>query len=1127
MINTTDELKIRLSGVELDSAIRGSLRYCSELVLGAYGYEALDLAQVTTKTNLQAAFPLFMKSFVLRSDQSLDTAYLQNAYEAYRAGPGGITQSQYEKFTLCHLYPYQQYKRTYAAQIKTGIGLMLVVLHCRKALTLPGSFNWPLTRAAGSKIASIELDICRDSELLSFLRSMGPNAALIDDAFKSVGTEQKRIEWFSTYGTKLLLSSGWNGPEDVSYDDLLQLKIAEGNKQSVVSVYRTLLDCLRRKYQSRISVSVMDWRRLLSSASSELTNRAIHTSVLKHAGANSPASDIFREIVELSPSVASPKRLAAMLALPGLDFDIKAHSSLWCKLYDLYFDEYRRENYKGPLRAIGFLNLYLFYYLPYWFKENPSTLLRFPATPNKLTGSVFISRLVAVDEAVPRTFIEFMRARQASSGVIAETLYADIKQVEVFFTFIAERADEVPGCEKFKQPISKYDYPALTRPLGTDKSPLPRRLFLPFLNFVEAVRSYMNGINEKILAGALLKDDLYQITKFTGFIDAEAVRRAYGLPLPTFDVDGTSVLIRFLPLTVSAEWYALKDGRRLRLLRPNALNQILVALYTGLRHNHIQWLDLDVFDMFVTDADEDYCKLHVNTDKATKKPWVPHVNKRVIEILRSQKAWRELIDEPSFQQLHFYNDNDKTAYPRFKPLFAFSPVTGSAHPDHVYESAWQSLLLGFQSLLPELPIEGMNSRLLCRLRPAHVAFHDPDEKAKLAEHALKDGPLCALYVKTAMTPHSTRVTVVSHLISFLPPELIGKHVTGQTRATVFHYVVTEAEQLEDLQVGQARDLQRRAYESQVEGFLAGDPAADAPFIKADELNSRLAKSVRVDLPETLVRFGCVSIDYRETGSDGIDVLKEKGIEQAAFNKTEICPYGNHCPQDVIKMLKGLHRCSLCPYAVRSIDHLPSLVAREKFTAEMLAELDAKICGGAGNFTSDELDVLELERQRLGEEYAGWRLCIEVLELQRQRVAAGEDSRTWVVEKPEIIEQDLKRIEVPTGVSTYLISRLQESVQYPGFQSPSIKAEFDMLRRRVLATDVRRMSEAFSTRIPVNVAAECAGVLRSIVSAHNLSLNDVSQLLLTDDHISTMPIVSDGLRLMSPEALESNHGLSQK
>jgi len=1120
LINTTKELQIHLSGAALNAAIRNAIETTSTLVLRAYGDETVDLAQVTTKTNRRAAFPLFMKNFVLASSQVLDESYLQSAYAAYRAGANGMTKAQFEHFTLCHLYPHQQYKRTYGAQIKTGIGLLLVVLHCRKALTLPGSFNWPLSRIPNSRLASIERDICKDSELLSFLRSMGPNAELMDAAFKSVSVDQKRIEWFGTYGTKLLLSSGWNTPEDISYAELLQLKIAEGDKQTVVSVYRTLLDCLKRKYQDRMSVSPVDWRTLLYSAASETNLRTGH-SVLKHVNANAAASDVFREVVGLPPSVASPQRIIATLALPGLDFDVQTHSALWSKLYTAYFDEHPRESYKGPLRAIGFLNLYLFYYLPYWFKENPGTSLRFPSTPNDLVGPIFISRLIDLDQDAPRTFVEFMRARQASSGVSAETQYADIKQVEVFFAFIAERANEVAGCEKFRQPLSKYDYPTLTRPLGTDKSPLPRRLFLPFVHFVEAVRTYMNGINEQILAGVLSKDDLYQITKFTGFIDTESVQKKYGFLVPTFDVDGTNVEIRFLPLTVTADWYDLKDGRRLKLLRPNALNHIIVALFTGLRHNHIQWLDLECFDMFVTDIDEDYSKLYVNTDKARKKPWVPHVNKRVIEVLRSQKAWRELIDEPSFQVSHYYNGNEKTSYPRFKPLFAYAPGSGSAHPDHVYENAWQSLLLGFQSLLPRLPIEGMYSRLLCRLRPAHVTFHDPDEKSKLAEHALRDGPLCNLYVKSKVTPHSTRVTVVSHLISFLSPELIGAYVTGQTRATVFHYVRTEPGQLDSLQVGQARDLQQRAYENQLEGFLTGNPAIDASFIKADNLNSRLAKSIRVDLSETIIRFGCVSIDYRETERDGIDILKEKGIEQAAFNKTEICPYGNQCPQDILKMLKGLRRCSLCPYAVRSIDHLPALVAREKFAAEMLSELDAKVSEGAETFTSEELDGLELERQRLGEEYAGWRLCIEVVELQRLRVAAGEDSRTWIVERPEIIEQDLKRIEVPTGITTYLLSRLQESVQYPGFQSPSIKSEFDMLRRRVLATDVRNMSEAFSTRIPVNPAAECAGVIRSIASAHNLSLKDIKTLLLTDEHLSTMPQVSPGLQLRSIELLSED------
>lgn len=1123
MINTTQELQVKLCGRELDSAIRGALEYVSALILRAYGYEQLDLAQVTTKSNLRAAFPLFMRNFVLRSDQLLDAVYLDNAFVAYRAGAQGMSKAQYEQVTLCHLYHHQQYKQTYNAQIKTGIGLLLLVLHCRRVLTLPGSFNWPLNRNEQSKLASIEQDICKDSELLSFLRNVGTKDNSISNAFLAVGVEKKRIEWFGTYGTKLLLSSGWIVPEDVNYDELLALKIAEGSKQSVVSVYRTLIDCLKRKYKDRISVSPEDWDSLLRTVTYDAKPSATDPRervALPHISAHSSASDLFREIVSLSPSFATPRRLSTTLALPGLDFDVQARSAIWSKLYEAYLEE-RRESFKGPLRALGLFNLYLFYYLPFWFHENTGTSLRFPSTPNELIGSIFVSRLMIVEPDVPQTFIEFLRARQMLKETSDATLYADIKQVEVFFSFVIERANDVPGCGKFRQPISKYDYPKLPRSLGTNKVPLPRRLFLPFMNFVESVRSYVNNINEKILSEELSKDDLYRITKFVGFIDTELVRRDHSIPTPNFDVDGTTIEMRFLPLTVTSDWYRLKDGRRLRLLRPHSLNQILVALYTGLRHNHIQWLDLETFDAFVSEDDDDYTKLNVNTDKAKKKPWVPHVNKRVIEILRSQRDWRNLVDESGFQTLHFYNNNPKTIYPRFRPLFSFSPLTGSVHSDTVYEAAWQGLLLGFQSLIPELPVDGMASRVLCKLRPARVNFYDSDERAKLAEHALKGGDFLPLYVKTEITPHSTRVTVVSHLVSFLPPELIGQYVTGQTRATIFHYVRTEPEELEGLQVAQARDLQRRAYEGKLDGFLKGDSRVDATFIKADDLNSKLAKSVRLDLSETIIRFGCVSIDYRESGTDGIDILKEKGIEQSAFNKTEICPYGNQCPQDIIKMLKGLYRCSLCPYAVRSIDHLPALLAREKFAAEMLREIEEKICDDESSFTGDELDILESERQRMGEDYAGWRLCIEVLELQRLRVAAGEDSRTWIVEKPEIIEQDLKRIETPTGVTSYVLSRLQESVQYPGFQSPSIKAEFDMLRRRVLATDVRSMSEAFSTRIPVNAAAECTGVIRSLVSAHNLTVDDINRLLLTDEHLLTMPRVSGGLRLLSVDSMSQD------
>ena len=1119
MFNTTFKLQINVVGKALDKAIRQSLQSAAVLILKAYDHESTDLMKhVTTKTNHYAAFPLFVLNCVLKSSEKLDNVYLQNAYDSYVNGTLSMTSHQFEQFTLCHLFPHPIYRKSYRGHVRTGIGIFLVYLHISKAVTLPPTFVWPIQRQECFRLCDFDLEMCAGSELLSYVRSVETSVEVLqDEALVAVGTDKARLEWFRTFGTKFILASGWNIPEDVSYEDLLMLKSAERSKQTVVSVHRTLIDVLKRKFTHRISVSVDDWHSVLT----EVSSKGRLGAVLENVGPRDRASKVYEEVVRLHPAVATPERLASVLALPGLNFNVQENASLWLKLYEIYFEQRRRECYRGPIAAIATFNLYLFYYLPYWFNENPSTLLKFPATPNELVGKIFISRLVRVDEPLPATLMEFFLARRAHSGMGAESFYAVIKQVEVFFGFLVERADELPNCSDFKQPLSRYDYPAIARSLGTDKSPMPRRLFLPFLNFVECVARYINLINSKILSGDLTAKGLFRITKFTSFIDTRVVNELFGIEMPALEINGTLAKLQFVPLPVSSDWYYMKSGKRLRLLRPHALNQILVALYTGLRHNHIQWLDADSFATFVNEDDGDYSLLNVNTDKSKKKAWTPHVNMRVIAVLRSQLEWRNLVADAAFGSLHYYNGNERTAYPKFRPLFSYSAKTGLPHHDSVYDAAWSALILGFQSLIPSFAGVGDTSRVLVKLKPRGVSFNDLNEQEKLSKFENYNGKFCPLATKSNITPHSTRVTVVSHLIAFLPPELIGQYVTGQTRATVFHYVKTEPEELEALRVGQARDLQRRAYEGQIDGFLHGDVLADSSFIKADAVNSRLAKSARVNLPETIARFGCISIDYREGETGGIDVLKEKGIEQAAFNKTEICPYGNHCPQDVIKTLKGLRRCSLCPYAVRSIDHLPALVAREKFASEMLMEVSEKIDSQNADFTDDELDMLEVERQRLGEEYAGWRLCIEALDMQRLRVLAGEDSRTWVVERPEIIEQDLKRIVVPTGVTTYLLSRLQESVQYPGFQSPVIKAQFDMLRRRVLATDVRRMSEAFSAHIPINPAAECAGVLRSLAQAHNLTTCDINELLLSDKHIATMPRIAGDVRLHAEESAHTS------
>jgi hypothetical protein len=765
--------------------------------------------------------------------------------------------------------------------------------------------------------------------------------------------------------------------------------------------------------------------------------------------------------------------------------------------------------------ALGWWNVYLFFYLPYWFDRNPGSSLKFPSAPSLLLKSAFVSRLLQTDEERPVTFIEFMNSQAERREWSGNNYYAILLQLQGFFEFVERYSDEMPGCEGFTQPLAPHDYPKTSRPSATKKQPVPRRFFGVYLDYHEALIAHHGVVTNKVLEGEITWDGIKRLEENVGVIDTLATSDLVGF-IPVLFTKTKTLPLQFIPNVLDARPRTVRGGRTVSLPHPHALHQNLVALHTGVRHNHIQWLDRDKFDSLVDEADAEFALLFVNTDKQKKEPWTPHVNFRVIELLRAQREWCGLIEEPGFHAEHFYNDNPETKWPKFRPLFAHTG-SGKPHTDQRYAEVWQAVLCGLQGLMPELPEFGRSRRLLWLLPPGHKP-NDDELAARLLEYGahFKMGESCPLRVTSPITPHSARVAVVSQYITFLPTDLIGKHITGQKPGVVPYYVHLDQETLEAEQVHQAARMRAAALRGAFEPVLSG-ATASTTFVHADGVNSNLARSMRSNLEEAIVAYGGMSISFSESGRRGVDVLRETTSADVAFNKTEVCPYGNNCPRDVVKALSGFRRCGLCPYAVRFIDHLPAVLAKKRQVAEKvdalehLLAMDAKTLNA--KYSPEELDTLEGERSRLCEDLSGWTLSEEVLEVMRQRIAAGQESRTWTVQKPEIIERDLRRVSVQTTASEYLLARLGESIAFPMLESPQVRARFDLLRRELLARS-GNLRAAFSSSVPVDPAAECAGLLKTVVASTGMTITQLAKLLEDDAHMAALP--RSDLRLLSVE-----------
>jgi hypothetical protein len=1111
MINDTDgQLVFRKSGDDLRADVRESLNAAANALLNIQGLADIDLSTVTTKTNVALAFSKFVLTHTVRQQPDrFDEAYVEGIWQLYNTPKGGVTEQQFYAFTLSKLVPELSFKRSYAINFRRGLGITLVALHCRGAITLPMRFEWPprFDLSEYPEDAGVIF-----SELLGFLRLLDRKSdELPHVAFASVGTNLKRREWFLSYGTKLLLATGWLTADDVCLDDLLDLKAVERSLgvASEVLAYKALIDVLRARYGERSDVTVEDWSAALRSpqavARKQERRRGVNLDGLDRRSTGTSDADLVAEVVKVAPSMAYPKALRVRPRLPGLEVEVAALAGTWLELEEIFLKTIKRENYKPVNYALGFLNIYL-------FQRHPDTNLKFPDTPQKLVPSVFVARLLSTNGEVPLTFIEFMNAVQVHRGLVNDSTYASLKQLEVFFKFLELHSDDLTGCAGFRQPIPDYAYPATSTRKGTNKRPIPRRAFGLFLDYIEALKAHLEVVLRGSFDGTLDVPSFEKALSRTGnVIDTFATADQIGF-IPLVFARGRTIPLRYIPNCLSMDWFLVAGGRRKKLPQPHALNQILVALYTGLRHNHIQWLDARHFDAQVTADNKDFAPLLVNTDKVRSRPWTPHVNFRVIEVLREQRTWRSLVVSPGFGAECFYNNNPNTKWAPILPLFSANE-DGAPHPDSRYTDVWQDVLCAVDALLPSLGEMGLQR--LCTLEPPGVAAGDGAAASKRLEYGARCEKVCLLGVKNLITPHSARVTVVSQYSTLLPADIIGARITGQTPGVVYHYFKLDEEQLKTEQTHQAMMLRERAYRSEFESLVSGDHPVAKRYIHADAVNSNFARSLRQDLQETLVSYGCVSIVMNEGATGGLDVLRETRAANAAENKTEICPYGNHCPPEVIKQWRGARRCGLCQYAVRSIDHLPAVSAKGKEFKEILDALTEKLEVAMAEvpprYSDDEFDRLDQERDRIAEELSGWKLCEEVLEAARGHIANGLDDRKWVVQKPEIILEDLRRVEAPSNLTAYLLARLGECIAYPTSESPQMRARFDVLRRELLARS-GRIREAFDRAIPVDPASECAGLLRTVVEANGLGYEDVLSILEGDAGLAALSSTAPRLLL---------------
>jgi hypothetical protein len=799
--------------------------------------------------------------------------------------------------------------------------------------------------------------------------------------------------------------------------------------------------------------------------------------------------DFYKEIQSLPRSWFKSEELIQHSLLPDfIEFDWVEMVKEWAAAQDIFFKIKKYEADVGPKNSLGYLNQYLFLLLPVWMRYNKMDV-DYPASLAMFKGAYFVSRPASIlyEKTYPPTLLDFMEADYVFKNASSDSFYARLITIRDFFEVVNSRI-EISGFQSWSaNPILQSDIPKSSRPQQSTKTRIPSFVYPIMFQITYLYCDVMFEINEKLLSGELdefkYKRTIKELSNKT-LINLQDLKVAFDLktdcsiyingerkPLMEFSSELAKVRLKI----------PLKSGGMAPQIMLQPLLQVAIALETGLRHQSVQWLatnfDKDIIDEFI-DENELY-PLFVNTDKAKNTAWTAQVSGRVINYLRKLRDFRQSLDYKSWDEEIYYEGRVKSKWGKFICLFAFERKSGKPYSDATYDSVFKHLVLLSQEAMAKF---GKKVRI-CTIEEIS---YTPGFK-----------------IVSDLTPHSTRITVVSEHSTFLPNDYIGKNITGQTRATVAYYTKGDEAKNRELKDQQLTRLDKIA--------KGNTYATNKNIVKIDahSENSNVVKAFRTNKKSALNDYGAVSPIFGTESKSGIDIIMNDDLDKLrlAFGRFNICPYGFSCPRDIQR--KGLAmRCELCPYSIQTIDHLPAIAAENRRLVEELDDIEVHILDD--DISIEELDRKEKQRARLVESIGAHELSEQILNMIRKKMK--NPSQVFIANRPDIIKEGIERGDFTNksdGIG-YFLERIEECIAYPSSMSPELSRHVMTLRMRLLA-NTGNIREALQTTQSIDKnLAEVYGIIQSLKKEHGLTNVDIAALAsrnIDDVYNETKPLVN--------------------
>lgn len=739
--------------------------------------------------------------------------------------------------------------------------------------------------------------------------------------------------------------------------------------------------------------------------------------------------------------------------------------------------------------ALAILYDYLFLYLPWWKELYPDSSVRVPLYPRDFSRLLFVDREEFVPcNVMPEGLLKLIALRRKGATTRRDAIIA----IDNFFKFVQEKyaEDEQMAGAMFRNPIRrKFDAPRVGRPGKTTKVVFPKDSYPWLVRYAYAVEAFGQYLQELCLSGELAYSSARKLSGKSNFITSEI-----GF-VPFVRYRGKLVKVAEIPnvytwetRTINKEEAGKKDIFLPHLTTHRSLS---FAIESGHRMSNILWLDRrtwnrgnDHYDAhgLYRGAPDPYpyvYNLYVNTDKTKDAGFETHIVFRAHALLMREQCFQNSIDEPNVSNAVFYKGREKSRFGSIVPLFR-SAVNDTPVSEQYYE-VWLDFLIAFEKFYQNL--SGLPTKFTEEMT-------ESDE-----------GGASKIRVRAINTPHACRATFATNRQGLMETSDIAQTIGHENVITTHHYQAMRAEDLKKV----LENSDRSIFDDS-DLFDGKSPS----HIRADKEDSSLVRSFRNDREETLKKFSFMpalsswnTADSSELTEEKITQLRQGPMSLVRFLPTHICPVGTQCPVDVIKAAGAPGRCGICPLAMKCIDHLPAIGAKKNALVEQIRYKNAecKFLEETGEVTAaDELyEQVEADTNEL----LGWQLSEEILFRmlkERQASSASSDSVLFVVDQPDIVRNHLTRVVKHSGPVEFMLQRIAEGNAYPSMQTPELRSVAAGLRKKIMAGgDVNKF---LTEQGSFSVVAEAAGMLKSIMRTHGLTLKEVGRKLLESSNTAS-------------------------